>query len=68
MLYGDVVDTEVLGAAQKQEVACFYQHGSLCRLISPAKKQYIIVQAKSFEVLHMHICMVLCVCLPLGLC
>lgn len=38
LLYSDVVDTEVLGAAQTQEPAWLYQHGALCRLISPAKK------------------------------
>lgn len=48
----DGVDTDVLEAAQTQEVVRLYQHGALCRLISPAKKQDIIVQASCFEVLH----------------
>lgn len=52
MPYGGAVDTEVLEAAQTQEVVWLYQHGALCRLISPAKKQDIIVQAKRFEVFH----------------
>ena len=52
MLYSDAVDTEVLETAQTQEVVWLYQHGAPYRLISPAKKQDIIVQAKYFEVLH----------------
>lgn len=52
MPYGDAVDTEVLEAAQMQEVVGLYQHGTLCRLTSPAKKQGIIIQAKCFELLH----------------
>lgn len=47
-----VVDTEVLEAARAQEVVWLYQHGALCRLISPAKKQDGTVPAKCFEVPH----------------
>lgn len=46
------VDTEVLEAARAKEVVWLYQHGALCRLISPAKKRDGTVPAKCFEVPH----------------